>query len=100
MYFGGEGVPKDYTEAVKWFRKAAEQGNAEAQNLLGSMYLIGMGVIQDFVYAHMWFNIAASNGIDSAKAHKKRVEGIMNSSDISEAQRLATECVKKNYKGC
>ena len=25
MYSKGEGVPKDYTEAVKWYRKAAEQ---------------------------------------------------------------------------
>jgi TPR repeat protein len=29
MYANGEGVPQDYAEAVKWYRKAAEQGNAE-----------------------------------------------------------------------
>ncbi len=28
MYYKGHGVPQDYAEAVKWFRKAAEQGNA------------------------------------------------------------------------
>ena len=27
MYATGEGVPEDHREAVKWFRKAAEQGN-------------------------------------------------------------------------
>jgi TPR repeat protein len=35
MYLNGKGVPKDDAEAVKWFRKAAEQGYADAQYDLG-----------------------------------------------------------------
>ena len=35
MYYSGTGVPKNSTEAVKWFRKAARQGNAAAQFNLG-----------------------------------------------------------------
>ena len=35
MYAKGEGVPKDNAEAVKWFRKAAEQGHTDAQYILG-----------------------------------------------------------------
>ena len=31
MYYKGDGVAQDYTEAVKWYRKAADQGNADAQ---------------------------------------------------------------------
>ena len=50
------------------------------------------------MYAHMWLNIAASNGSD--KGNKKKVEGKLTTSDISEAQRLARECIKKNFKGC
>ena len=38
MYTDGEGVKQDIKEAVKWFRKAAEQGYASAQYSLGSMY--------------------------------------------------------------
>ena len=34
-YAKGEGVAKDYVEAVKWYRKAAEQNSAEAQDALG-----------------------------------------------------------------
>ena len=34
----GRGVPQDYAEAVRWYRKAAEQGNATAQFSLGFMY--------------------------------------------------------------
>jgi len=31
MYRKGKGVPKNKAEAVKWYRKAAEQGDADAQ---------------------------------------------------------------------
>jgi TPR repeat protein len=34
MYLHGIGVPQSDTEAVMWFRKSAEQGNAEAILLL------------------------------------------------------------------
>src|ERR1022692_3956918 len=32
----GQGLPKDLVEAAKWFRKSAEQGNADAQINLGN----------------------------------------------------------------
>lgn len=35
MYLEGNGVPQDDSEAAKWFRKAAEQGNSKAQKVLG-----------------------------------------------------------------
>ena len=36
MYANGDGVPKDAVQAVSWYRKAAEQGNASAQFNLGN----------------------------------------------------------------
>ncbi len=47
MYDNGRGVPQDYQEALKWYRLAAEQGNAIAQYNLGFMYDNGEGVPQD-----------------------------------------------------
>ena len=47
MYLLGEYVPKDSAEAVKWFRLAAEQGDAQAQFQLGVMYDMGLGVPQN-----------------------------------------------------
>lgn len=35
---GQEGVSKDYAKALYWYRLAAKQGNANAQNGLGSIY--------------------------------------------------------------
>ncbi len=38
MYDNGKGVSQDYAEALQLFRKAAEQGNASGQYILGVMY--------------------------------------------------------------
>ena len=38
-------MPQDYAEAAKWYRKAAEQGYAEAQYFLAFMYSLGRGRI-------------------------------------------------------
>ena len=50
MYAKGFDIPQDYTEAVRWYRKAAEQGNALGQSNLGVMYRDGQGVAS----AHPW----------------------------------------------
>ena len=60
IYDLGLGVPQDAQEALKWYRKAAEQGDASAQLNLGVMYHEGQGVPQDFIRAHMWYNVAAA----------------------------------------
>ena len=106
MYYHGQGVPKDYSTAIKWYKLAAEhgganeQGFADAQRMLGLMYDMGMGAIQDYVYAHMWYNIAASFGDKIAIDARNIVAKTMTPSQIETAQRLARECVEKNYKGC
>ncbi len=62
--------------------------------------MAGQGVIQDNVYAHMWGNIAASNGYENGVKLRDLAAGLMTPADISTAQNLARECVRKNYKGC
>ena len=64
------------------------------------MYYNGEGVIQDNVYAHMWLNIAASNGNKGAIKNRGIVAEKMTSADVSAAQKLARECVRKKYKDC
>jgi len=61
-YQDGDGVEKDFVEAMKWFRKAAEQGFAGAQNNLGNAYQLGTGVPKDSVEAVKWFRKAAEQG--------------------------------------
>ena len=66
MYANGQGVPEDYVEAVKWYRKAADQGDASAQYNLGRMVASGQGVRQDYVEAVKWYRKAADQGDASA----------------------------------
>ena len=61
-YYSGQGVAKDYTEAVKWFRKAAEQGDTLAQWTLGNCCANGQGVAKDDIEAVKWYRRAAEQG--------------------------------------
>ena len=100
MYDNGQGVTQDYKEAVRLFGLAAAQGHAIAQSMLGLMYAEGRGVTQDNVYAHMWLNIGASSGLADVVKTRDIVAGEMTAADISKAQELARECVKKKFKAC
>lgn len=48
--------------AVEWYRKAAEQGDADAEYAMGLCYEEGTGVEQDFAQAAMWYEKAAQQG--------------------------------------
>jgi TPR repeat protein len=98
MYDNGEGVLEDDKEAFKWFRKAADQGHANAQYNLGVMYDVGKGVGKDFVTAYAWWNIAVANGEEDAKENKELIAKEMTPAQITEAEALVKEMVKKNPK--
>ena len=80
---------------MRWFRLAADQGDAGAQNNLGVMYQNGEGTPQDFVEAHVWFNLGASRlsgeNRDGAVRNRDDVAGRMTAEQVSEAQRRARE---------
>lgn len=52
----------NWPEGVKWYRKAADQGFALAQEVLGSLYYSGDGVPQDYTEAAKWYGKAADQG--------------------------------------
>ena len=62
MLAQGQGVPENGAEAAKWFRLAAEQGDAWGQYALGFMYDYGEGLPDDYVLAYAWYNLAAAQG--------------------------------------
>ena len=63
-----EGGPaQDLAVSFKWFSRAAEQQNAEAQYNLGLMYAIGQGVAKDEKVAVDWCRKAAEQGLASAQ---------------------------------
>ena len=66
-YYNGDGVAQDYAKAIEWFRQAAEQGYATAQNNLGDCYYDGQGVTQDYAQAVSWYRKAAEQGDAAAQ---------------------------------
>ena len=68
-YYKGDGVVKDYAEAVKLFRKAAEQNHAQAQCWLGFCYYKGDGVAKDEAEAVKWFRKAAEQNNADAQCY-------------------------------
>src|SRR5579859_2309743 len=67
FYSGALGVDTDYGEAVKWYRKAADQNHAEAQDCLGVCYAKGQGVWKDESMAVKWFRKAAEQNVAEAQ---------------------------------
>jgi uncharacterized protein len=68
-YRAGIGVPQDYDRALRWYRTAADQGDAAAETSLGEMYANGEGVSQSFPEALKWIRKAAGRGYDDAQYH-------------------------------
>ena len=100
LFFGslcgaGQVVPQDHAEAALWYRKAAEQGDPDAQFNLGLSYAGGEGVPQDDAEAHMWLSLAASRASgEDAKLFAKRRELLANRmppQQIAQAQSRARE---------
>lgn len=57
-YDYGRGAPRDGKEAMKWYRKAADQGVAEAQNSVGS----GLQAEKRYAEALTWYEKGAAQG--------------------------------------
>lgn len=82
---------KDYATALKEFKPVADQGNPDAQFMLGYMYASGKGVLQDYIRAHMWFNLSASQGNERAMESRDKIAKAMTPQQIAEAQNLARQ---------
>ena len=62
-YMKGDGVPVDAVQAIQWFEKAADMGNAKAMNAIGAIVAnVAKNVPADPVQATAWFLKAAKAG--------------------------------------
>ena len=103
MYRNGEGLQQDYTEAIKWLRKAADQGDVWAQSEIGEMFAKGEGVTQNTITAYMWFEIASINSLSWDKVaalERDHFARDMTRADIETAKKRAKLCLESNYKQC
>ena len=104
MFFVGKlyfkGFPnKNEKKAFEWFEKAAEKGNAYAQNGLGYCYYYSKGVEQNYAEAVKWYEKAAAQNHAEAKARLDACyyfgEGVEQ--NYAEAVKWYQEAAEKGY---
>ena len=93
-------INEEHTKALEWCRQAAEQGDADAQNNLGSMYYDGQGVNKDYAEAVRWYRKSAEQGtaLEQGNAHSQVNLGLMYKNGYGVAQD-DTEAAKWFRKG-
>ena len=74
MYAVGRGVERDFGESVRWYRKAAAQGNVKSQYNLGYSYEHGEGVPRDLGLAVKWYRKAAAEGHEKSQRALRRLD--------------------------
>ncbi|MGZ4891915.1 MAG: SEL1-like repeat protein [Halobacteriota archaeon] len=62
----GEGYDRDYSNAMELYKLASAEGNSNAMNNIGWLYLNGLGVRRDLKAAVEWFEKAAQYGNTTA----------------------------------
>ena len=100
MYDEGLGVVENDTEALRWYRRAAEKKYTPAQVNLGLMYAEGKGITQDYRPAYMWFDLAAKLGDRVARTNRNKIKEFMTIDQITKAKEMSRQCRARNYKGC
>ena len=83
-------------EATRWYRKAAEQGIAEAQYALGQYYAAGEGVPRDNAEAYAWFCLAAAQDSRQAMNARDKITRKMSRAEIDAGNRRAFEYITKH----
>ncbi|MCY4123248.1 MAG: hypothetical protein OXG72_20260, partial [Acidobacteria bacterium] len=85
--YGGDGVARDFQEALRWARLAAQQDNGDGQAVLGMLYRYGLGVEKDAVSAYMWLTLSTSHPwIEGARQVRDNLAASMTPEQIAEAE--------------
>lgn len=61
LYYNGQGTRQNFTEALKWYTRAADLGSGQAAYRIAEMYRIGQGVRKNVQTAIEWFAKAHDN---------------------------------------
>ncbi|MFN8614521.1 MAG: tetratricopeptide repeat protein [Vampirovibrionales bacterium] len=80
----------NYQEALRWYKKAANQGSADGQMAVGTFYLMGWGVDQDYVEAYRWLKPSAQQGNEAAKTWLKHLQTQMSKEELAQATNSVT----------
>jgi TPR repeat protein len=90
----------DYVPTLQLVRPLAQQGNAKAQGLIGTMYRRGQGVAKSSKRAFMWLSLAAARGDAAAKSDLHEVSQSMTPEELAQAREMMQACEASNYRSC
>jgi TPR repeat protein len=99
MYAQGKGLPKDPSEAIKWFRRAAMQGDAGAQFQLGralhrqSLDSKAAGLNEARIEGFMWLQLASGQGFFNAQSACEQLNLKMSNTELEEGKRRVSHFV-------
>ena len=92
--YGEEGVPKNPAEAMKWYRKAAFQGDDMAQYNVAASLALGEGIrAPDKVSAYAWSHLAASK-LELAQDLKAALAKELTQAELAQALAKVAELRK------
>jgi hypothetical protein len=80
----------NYSEAVRWERLAAEQGNLHAQTDLAYLYETGKGVPLDYIAAYIWYSRAIAAGDRSGSARRSSLSHLLTRTQLDETTALVS----------
>jgi putative methionine-R-sulfoxide reductase with GAF domain len=95
-YATGEDVPQDYSTALRWFLKAAEQGHVGAQDTLGAYYYLGRGARKDITRAYFWSVLARAAGKSASKDRVAFMSSQLTRAQAQAIQREANSFLKQH----
>lgn len=96
LYLMGRGVEHDYTNAMQWLQRAAEQQHVDSQNQLGMLYANGRGTDRNCKQAKHWFNQIPSSS-DAFKQAQSNLAWVLSTCPVAEERNgdKAVEITKK-----
>jgi len=95
-YAQGDEVEQDYSEAVRWFEKAANQGHVVAQATLGAYYWAGRGVPEDLTRAYFWSVLARAGGDEASKYRVVTLASRMTNTQLTQAEQEANQWISQH----
>ena len=87
--------PQSDAEALRWYTRAAEQGDARAQYNLGLMYMNGQGIEPNLVLAYYWMSLSVAQGNENAPPARDYLTEKMTPAQIEEANKLVAQRLGK-----
>jgi TPR repeat protein len=95
----GQGTAPNLAEAYTWYKKAADQGIADAYFALGQIYQRGVVVPKDAIQAYAAFDVAATLGHAVSGDWRGMVSNTLNQDELVKAQKLAAEWLARRPAG-